>query len=167
MQKGTFYAVGIGPGDPELITLKAVRVMADCPVIAAVRTRSGASLAYDIAAQAVDLTEKTVLPLSFPMPRDAAERERHHIRAAQAVVAQLECGRDVAMPNLGDVAIYSTASYILSLVTEAGYTAEMIPGVPSFCAAAARLKTSLTTMEKPLHIIPACHDGLNTALDWS
>ena len=67
MKKGVFYGVGVGPGDPELMTLKAVRVLERCPVIAAPRTKSGEMLALDIASAAVDLGEKTVVPLYFSM----------------------------------------------------------------------------------------------------
>ena len=70
MKKGVFCGVGVGPGDPELMTLKAVRVLERCPVIAAPRTKSGEMLALDIAAAAVDLGEKTIVPLYFSMERD-------------------------------------------------------------------------------------------------
>ena len=92
--KGVFYGVGVGPGDPELMTLKAVRVLRDCPVIAAPRTRDGAMLALDIAAQAVDLKEKMILPLFFPMERDAQRLETAHRAAAEAVESCLEQGKD-------------------------------------------------------------------------
>ena len=153
--KGGFYGVGVGPGDPELMTLKAVRVLRDCPVIAAPRTRDGAMLALDIAAQAVDLKEKMILPLFFPMERDAQRLETAHRAAAEAVESCLEQGKDVAMLNLGDVSIYATYSYLMELLSEKGYETRMIPGVPSFCAVAARLGVSLTSMNAPLHILPA------------
>ena len=64
-QTGTFYAVSVGPGDPELLTLQAVRVLENTPVIAAPQTASGQMLALDIARGAVDLTGRSVLPLRF------------------------------------------------------------------------------------------------------
>lgn len=73
-QTGTFYAVSVGPGDPELLTLQAVRVLENTPVIAAPQTASGQMLALDIARGAVDLTGKSVLPLRFTMSHDAAVR---------------------------------------------------------------------------------------------
>ena len=66
---GTFYAVGVGPGDPELLTLQAANILKRCPVIAAPQTKSGQMLALDIARSALDLREKEVLPLSFTMSR--------------------------------------------------------------------------------------------------
>ena len=67
------------------------------------------------------------------------------------------------MLNLGDVSIYSTFSYLLEIIKEAGYETEVIPGVPSFCAVAARLGRSLTRMDEPLHILPGSTD-LDNAL---
>lgn len=152
--KGTFYAVGVGPGDPELITVKALRVLAECPVIAAPRTKSGEMLALEIARQAANLSGKTILPLQFTMARDAEARHAAHVEAAKAVRRHLEAGQDVAMLNLGDVSIYATSAYLTELLRADGYRTVMIPGVPSFCAVAARLGESLTEMEQPLHILP-------------
>ena len=154
MKKGVFYGVGVGPGDPELMTLKAVRVLERCPVIAAPRTKSGEMLALDIASAAVDLGEKTIVPLYFSMERDKAVQHAAHLAAAEAVRAHLDEGRDVAMLNLGDVSIYATYSYLMEIFKEQGYETVMVPGVPSFCAVAARLGVSLTEMNGPLHIAP-------------
>lgn len=164
MAKGTFYGVGVGPGDPELITLKAVRCIEHCPVLAAPETRGEKTLALDIARAAVDLEGKTILPLRFLMTRDKGELERSHRSQAEKIMAQLDAGRDVAMLNLGDVSIYSTFSYLLEIILQAGYEAQVIAGVPSFCAVAALLQQSLTEMSRPLHIIPAGHGGLEENL---
>lgn len=154
MKKGVFYGVGVGPGDPELMTLKAVRVLEGCPVIAAPRTKSGEMLALDIATAAVDLGEKTIVPLYFSMERDKAVQHAAHLAAAEAVRPYLDEGRDVAMLNLGDVSIYATYSYLMEILKDQGYETAMIPGVPSFCAVAARLNVSLTEMGTALHIAP-------------
>lgn len=154
MKQGVFYGVGIGPGDPELLTRKAVRILEACPVIAAPRTKSGEMLALNIVKGAVDLTGKTVIPLYFSMERDRALQRQAHLAAADAVEAQLAQGRDVAMLNLGDVSIYATYAYLMEILEARGYKTEMIPGVPSFCAVAARLGVSLTEMNTALHIAP-------------
>lgn len=154
MKKGVFYGVGVGPGDPELMTLKAVRTLERCPVIAAPRTKSGEMLALDIASGAVDLKEKTIVPLYFSMERDKDVQHAAHLAAAEAVRPYLEAGQDVAMLNLGDVSIYATWSYLMEIFKEQGYETVMVPGVPSFCAVAARLGVSLTEMNSPLHIAP-------------
>lgn len=112
-KQGVFYAVSVGPGDPELLTRQACRVLAGCPVVAAPRMKSGRMLALDIAAGAVDMQDKTILPLDFTMERSEAVREDSYRMAAAAIEAELSAGRDVAMVNLGDVSVYATAYYIL------------------------------------------------------
>ena len=141
---GTFYGVGVGPGDPELLTLKAVRVLESCPVLAAPQMASGEMTALSIARQAARLEGKTLLPLRFTMSRDRAEQAEGHRRAADAVRPYLEAGQDVAMAILGDVSIYSTYCYMMELLKAEGFPCVMVPGVPSFCAVAARLGRSLT-----------------------
>ena len=153
-KQGVFYAVSVGPGDPELLTRQACRVLEACDVIAAPRMKSGRMLALEIAAGAVDMKNKTILPLDFTMERSEAVREDSYRAAAAAVESELAAGRDVAMVNLGDVSVYATAYYILDHIRADGFETVMIPGVTSFCAVAARLGRSLTRMEEPLHILP-------------
>ena len=157
-KQGVFYAVSVGPGDPELLTRQACRVLEVCNVIAAPRTKAGRMLALDIAGGAVDMRGKTILPLDFTMAHDAAVREESYRTAAGAIEAELTTGRDVAMVNLGDVSVYATAYYILERVRSDGFEVVMCPGVTSFCAVAARLGRSLTRMEEPLHILPGSMD---------
>ena len=146
MRRGVFYGVGVGPGDPELLTLKALRTLERCPVIAAPRTKSGETLALDIVRRA--------MPLEFTMSRDPAVLRASRLRAAEAIAAHLAAGLDTAMLNLGDVSIYATFGYLMDILAGEGYEAVMVPGVPSFCAVAARLGLSLTTASAPLHILP-------------
>ena len=154
-KQGILYGVGVGPGDPELLTLKAARVLKACPVVAAPRTREGRSLALDIACGAVDLTKKSLLFLDFAMSRSERTLADTHRLAARQVLEQLAAGLDVALLTLGDVSVYSSFCYVMDLVRAAGYETVMIPGVPSFCASAAALGRSLTEMNEPLHILPA------------
>ncbi len=164
VKKGVFYGVGVGPGDPELVTRQGCRLLEQCPVIAAAQTASGQTLALDIAAQAVDLSRKELLLLSFSMVRDPAVRERSYQTAAEQVIRRLERGQDVAMAVLGDVSIFATFSYLMEPVRQAGYQVALSPGVTSFSAAAARLGRSLTAMNEPLTIIPAGGMELDRAL---
>lgn len=108
--KGTFYGVSVGPGDPELMTLQAVRLIRQCPVLAAPQTASGQMLALDIARSALGeaLDGKTIVPLYFAMSRDPAALAASHEKAAAAVRQYLDAGQDVAMLNIGDVSIYAT-----------------------------------------------------------
>ena len=142
----------------EKLTLQAVKILEQCPVLAAPQTASGQMLALDIARGAVDLSKKEILPLRFTMSRDLAVREESY----RAICAQLEGflsrGQDVAMVNLGDVSIYATAYYIFDRLQKAGFPAKMVPGITSFSAVAAQLGWSLTEENAPLHIIPGSTD---------
>ena len=149
---GTFYAVGVGPGDASLLTLQAVRILEQCPVIAAPQTASGQMLALDIARGAVDLSKKKILPLRFTMSRDPAVREESYRTICAQLEGFLSRGQDVAMVNLGDVSIYATAYYIFARLQKAGFPAKMVPGVTSFSG------WSLTEENAPLHIIPGSTD---------
>lgn len=162
---GTFYGVGVGPGDPELLTRKAVGVLERCPVLAIPRTRTGASVALEIVRGAVELEGKTLLPLDFPMSREEGELRAAHRAAAETVRPHLEAGRDVAMAVLGDVSLYSTFCYVMEILRGEGFPCAMVPGVPSFCAAAALLGRSLTRPDAPLHILPGGWEGAERALD--
>ncbi len=160
--KGTFYGVSVGPGNPELLTLQAVRLIRQCPVLAAPQTSSGQMLALDIARSALGeaLNGKTIVPLHFAMSRDPAVLAASHRQAARAVRPFLDAGQDVAMLNLGDVSIYATFGYLQSLLQAEGYATAMAAGVPSFCAAAARLNVPLTGgMDVPLTVAPGSWVG--------
>src|SRR5699024_10947375 len=98
-----------------------------CPVIAAPRTAKGNMLALDIARQAVDLGGKTILPLDFTMAPDPADREDSHRAAADAIARELAAGRDVAMLNLGDVALFSTFGHLKKLLAAQGFDTVMVP----------------------------------------
>lgn len=165
VRQGVFYGVGVGPGDPELLTTKALRTLERCPVIAAPRTKSGEMLALDIVRQAMPLEGKTILPLEFTMSRDPAVLRASRLQASETIAARLSAGQDVAMLNLGDVSIYATFGYLMDILTGEGYKAVMVPGVPSFCAVAARLGASLTTVSSPLHILPGGSSSLAEQLD--
>ncbi len=151
---GILYGVSVGPGDPELLTLKAVKTIQSCPVIATPQTGGEKTLALDIAKGAVDMDGKEILILPFLMTRDKELLEKSHQDVANSVISRLKDGKDVALLNLGDVSVYSSFSYIMDMVVSAGYQSQMIPGVTSFCAVAATLGTSLTTMHQPIHIYP-------------
>ena len=149
MKAGTFYAVSVGPGDPELLTLKAIKTIERCPVIAYPVTQSGQSLARDIVAQALDLSNKREMPLSFAMGREA-----DYESAALQIEGCLREGDDVALLNLGDVSLYATGVRILRILKSHGWETRVIPGVPSFCATAARLGVALAEGDAPLHLVP-------------
>ncbi len=160
----TLYGVSVGPGDPELITLKAKKIIESCDVIAAPKTKSGEHLALDIASSIVDVNSKTVVFIESLMTRDPDELRRSHEKQASILEKHLLEGRDVALLNIGDVSVFSTFSYIAQNLKHK-FSVEVVPGVTSFCAAAAVAGESLTTMNEPLHIIPASGTSVKDALE--
>lgn len=158
--KGTLYCIGVGPGDPELLTIKAVKRIRNCPVLAVPQGHTGVTTAKDILLQAiengaaVELQDKLILTVDFPMTRDAAVLEEAHAAGAAAIEAQLQQGRDVALITLGCPTVYASSIYVHRRIHDDGYATEIIPGVPSFCAVAARLQQPLCEQDEPLTIIP-------------
>ena len=153
--KGRLFGVGVGPGDPELMTLKGVGILKACDVVAVPRKESGRCTALKIAAGAVpEVTEKPVLALDMPMTRDRDAREKAYAAAAAALVSALAEGKDVAFITLGDPSVYSTFGYLRDRVARQGFEAVTVPGVTSFCAAAAVLGENLCEDGEPLHIFP-------------
>lgn len=152
---GILYGVSVGPGDPELLTIKAVKTIEKCEIIAVPKTRQNNTLAYDIASGVCDMSKKTLLEVEFLMTRDKEKLQNRHREIANAIKKHLDDGNDVAMLNLGDISVYSTFAYIMDILVADGYNVEMIPGITSFCAVASTLKIGLTSMHKPIHIFPA------------
>ena len=157
---GRFDLAGVGPGDPELLTVKAVKYIQKCPVLAVPQGHTGVTTAKSILLQAiengaaVDLQDKLILTVDFPMTRDAAVLEEAHAAGAAAIEAQLQQGRDVALITLVCPTVYASSIYVHRRIHDDGYATEIIPGVPSFCAAAARLQQPLCEQDEPLTIIP-------------
>lgn len=163
--KGTLFGVGVGPGDPELVTKKAVRVMEQADVLALPASGAGECAALSIAREAADIEDKALLFLPLPMSREEALLRESRRAAAAALCQRLGEGKMVAFLTLGDPCIYSTYLYLHRLVQRAGYPVQIVPGVPSFCAAAARLGESLCENGEMLHIVPASYGALEDALD--
>lgn len=165
---GTLYGIGVGPGDPELMTLKAVRLIEQCDLVAVPKSGDGEGVAKQIAQKAVlDFDKKELIEVSMPMTRDPQVLEQSHQAAAEQIEGYLKEGKSVAFLTLGDPAIYSTYIYVHKKVQQNGFPVEMVPGVPSFCAVAAKLNVSLAEAAQPLHIIPASYQGVEEGLEWS
>lgn len=156
---GTLFGVGVGPGDPELLTVKAVRVIQEVDVIAVpCAKRDGRSYALEIVEDLVR-PDQSVLKLHFPMVKDLAVRRRHRRQAAQSVAERLAEGRDVAFLTEGDPLLYSTFAYILWHVP-AWTTIEIMPGISSINAAAAQAHLPLVQADQRLAILPATTENL-------
>lgn len=177
---GIFTGVGVGPGDPELMTLKAVRAVEACSVIAIPvsdstlekpvcesagnqEERNRAYLercvAYQIAAGAVDgIAKKDRIYLPMPMIKEKDKLKTIHDRDAAAVAQLLDQEKDVVFLTLGDPTVYSTCMYVHKRLKQNGYTTKIVPGIPSFCAAAARLDITLVENRQELHVLPASYN---------
>lgn len=155
---GILYGTGIGPGDPELLTLKAVRLIQENEIIAVPGEKAEESIAYKIAVQAVpDLKKKELLALSMPMTKDRAILEKSHRQGVETIERILKEGKNVVFLTLGDPTIYSTYLYLHRQVIADGFQAEISSGIPSFCAAAASFGTGLVENSEELHVIPASY----------
>lgn len=159
MVSGCLYSIGVGPGDPELMTLKAVRTISKCPVLVLPAESRQKCVAYQIARQILpEIDEKEAVCLVMPMTKDKEKLERNHEEGAVKVAQILEEGRDAAFLTIGDPAVYATSMYIHQRVAQMGYQTQIISGVPSFCAAAAKLGVSLGEKQEQIHVIPASYD---------
>ena len=155
--RAKLYGVGVGPGDPELLTLKAVRLLREADVVAVPDKGSGEKTAMRIVRAYIEGKELLLCPT--PMVRDRDKLEQCYTDIAARICALLEAGRTVAFITLGDPSVYSTYMYVHRKVLAQGYDAQLVPGVPSFCAVAARLGTSLCEGAERLLIVPASHDA--------
>lgn len=163
MGKGKYYSVSVGPGDPENMTLKAVRILEKTGVIAVPQTASGQTMAFDIASKVVNFDGKEIVKVQFTMSRNPEVLKKSREEIADKLQTYLEQGFDVAMVNIGDVSIFSTAVYIGEILRARGYETSMIPGVTSFCASAAEAGISLVEGDESLTILSAgcdLDDGL-------
>ena len=156
--KGIAYGVGVGPGDPEYMTLKAVRLIRENEVIAVPGKVPQETTAYQIAVQAVpELADKELVPVWMPMVKDRKLIDEEHRKGAEKLKSYLDQGKNVVFLTLGDPTVYCTFSYLQHYLEADGYPVELVSGIPSFCAAAARLGLPLAESDEPIHIVPAVH----------
>lgn len=160
---GILYAIGVGPGDPELLTLKAVRIIKESDVIV-IPQKKEECRAYGIAVKAVpEIKDKEIIDTAFPMTNDQRSRDDLHRDIFEKIKEQTEKGRNVAFLTIGDPAVYSTFSYINDLAKKDGIVTEMISGVTSASACAGSLNIDLCIADEPLHIFPGA-DNIEEAL---
>ena len=167
MSKGILYCVGVGPGDPELLTLKAARIIRECDVL--VLAVSGEReheeecmekcIAYQIIKPVVpEAEEKEKLFLPMPMIKEKEKLKEIHDQGTKEVAQLLDQGKTLAFITLGDPTIYSSSLYIQKRIKKMGYETAIISGITSFCAAAARLNVGIAENREEIHIIPASYE---------
>lgn len=158
---GTLYGLGVGPGDPELITVKAFRLLKECPVIAYPRKKRGAkSYALAITELYVNTEQKEMVGLTFPMTRDREALELQWSKTVATVYGYLREGKDVAFVTEGDPMIYSTYIHLMRLMKEhhPEVVAKSIPGISSVNASASQLGIPLADGDEQIAIVPATDD---------
>ncbi len=154
----TVYAVGVGPGDPELLTRKAERILRSADVILApVSNPSDSSVALDIIREFVDENRQEIIVHQFPMTSDRSRLIPAWQEAAALIAAHAEAGRTVAFITIGDPLFYSTFIYLLRLLKEQWpqLPVEIIPGISSINAAAAQAFLPLVEGDEKMVVIPA------------
>jgi precorrin-2/cobalt-factor-2 C20-methyltransferase len=150
---GTLYGLGVGPGDPELMTVKAWRLLSLVPVIAYPAANGEPSLARRIAAPFIP-EDAAELPFAVPMERDRGPAQVAYDQAAAAIAAHLDEGRDVALLCEGDPLFYGSFMYMLQRF-EKKYETVIVPGVSSLTAAAAVAHRPLAARNDCLKVLPA------------
>jgi precorrin-2/cobalt-factor-2 C20-methyltransferase len=158
---GTLYGIGVGPGDPELITVKAFRLMKECPVIAYPKKRMGGkSYALEIVEMYTQPGEKEMLGLIFPMTKDPVALQKQWTKTVASCWEQLQQGKDIAFVTEGDPNLYSTFIHMARLMQELHPQVEIVtvPGISSVLGAAARLGIHLADGDDQVAIVPATED---------
>lgn len=158
---GILYGIGVGPGDPELVPVKAARLLAQVDTVyTAASTKNRYSLAVRIAQRYIPDTTRVEM-LHFPMTTDRTEKERAWRRNAEQIIDAVEAGRRVAFLTLGDPLTYSTYGYVLRYIrSHATHLAvETVPGITSYQAAAACLNVPLVEGEESLLLVSGAQGG--------
>ena len=164
---GIFYGVGVGPGDPELLTVKAINVIRRADVIIAPKTeKKEDSTALTIAEPFLNENVK-IVKLVFPMVFNTETLSDAWENNKNVILELLAAGKKVVFLTLGDPMFYSTYIYVFRLLEKCGYPIETIPGVPAFCAIASKLGYPVVEGDDVLSIIPAtiAEEKLDQALE--
>ncbi len=164
MSNGILYGVSLGPGNPDLMTRRAWELLQSDKVWAyPIRNPNSDSYALDIVLRAGLPLPSQHMPLIFPMTHDAEKLAKYWLRAAEAVIETVHRGEDLLFLVEGDASTYSTFGHLARTVQalDESIEVEIIAGVPSFNAAAARLQMPLADVDDTIAIIPAGY-GIKT-----
>jgi precorrin-2/cobalt-factor-2 C20-methyltransferase len=155
---GIFYGIGVGPGDPELLTVKAINIMKEVDIIIAPKTeKKDGSVALSIARPYLKKDIKIVYQV-FPMVVKFEESTEAWEANKNEILALLKAGKKIAFLTLGDPMFYSTYIYVYRLLEHEGFPIETIPGIPAFCAIGSKLGYPLVEGNDILSVIPATAD---------
>lgn len=156
--RGTFYGIGVGPGDPELLTVKAIKAIEAADVLIAPKTeKKDGSVALKIARPYLKEGVEIVYQV-FPMVKDFAKNPEAWEENKAEILALLNAGKNVAFLTLGDPMFYSTYIYVFRLMEQENVEIVTIPGVPAFAAIGSRLNRPIVEGDDILAIIPGTAD---------
>jgi precorrin-2/cobalt-factor-2 C20-methyltransferase len=157
VKPGILYGLGVGPGDPELMTVKAWRILSTAPVVAYLTANATESTARDIAKPFIpeDVIE---LKIDMPMRTEREPAQEAYDRGAAAITEHLKAGRDVAMLCEGDPFFYGSFMYLFARLADRFETI-VVPGVSSITAAAAHIGRPLSARNDVLKVLPATLDA--------
>ncbi len=156
--KGKLYGIGVGPGDPDLITIKAVNTLKVVDAIVSPESsKDKGSVAYEIAKKYLRSDIK-IIYLTFPMSYEEEELKLIWEKNANIIESEVNGGKVVAFITLGDPTIYSTYSYMLEHLKKKNIEIETIPGIPSFCGISSRLNMPLSSGDETIAIIPVTNE---------
>jgi precorrin-2/cobalt-factor-2 C20-methyltransferase len=150
---GKLYGIGVGPGDPELLTLKAHRLLTAASVVAYPAPDSGDSFARSIVAQYLS-PEQTEIAIVVPMRVERFPAKSVYDQAAGDIASHLDSGRDVVVLCEGDPFFYGSFMYLFERLAHQ-YTCEVVPGVSSMMASAAAFGRPLAARNDVLTVVPA------------
>ncbi len=154
---GRLYGLGIGPGDPELLTLKAHRILTTVPVIAYPISEKGKALARAIVADFIH-PEQIEIPMCLPFSVERASQS-YYVKAAEKIAEHLKVGRDVGVLCEGEPMLYGTFIYLFQRLSRQ-FPTEIVPGISSTMASAAMLGVPITYRNDVLSIMPATLDEI-------
>ena len=171
VEKGKLYGIGVGPGDSELVTLKAARILKTVPVIFSPKSSKekdsiALSIVKPILEEREDYKRLMIVAPIFPMIEDKEELEKIWDSAAEMIAQYLDSGRDVAFVTLGDTSIFSTYSYVQKRLIDY-YEIETVPGITSFTACAAARNKALVEQNQILTVVPKIDERLGEVLEYS
>lgn len=156
---GILYGIGVGPGDPELMTIKAMKAIENSSIIILPSKTKDDCYSYKIVKEVYpDIDKKNIVCFEFPMIKDTLKLKQAYDFIYNEVKLFLDEGHKIAFLTIGDPTVYSTYMYIHKRVMKDNFTCKIINGVPSFCAVAATLNISLGERSDEIHIIPGSYD---------
>lgn len=154
---GKFYGIGVGPGDPDLLTIKAKNILEEIDIIVASETKDGkGSIALNIARpylkEDIEIVEK-----NFPMTYKQDILDKSHDEVASYIKGLIDKNKKVAFLTLGDPMVYSTYIYLLKRLKDKEIDIETIPGITSFCGVASKVGVPIAETGENIAIIPSVY----------